>query len=166
MCQALLQVFKLLGHMLDRLGKLERPLAGRPEKFLAQAAILQREIAEVEEGEHFFALLQDVVIILAVVLGVRPGIDIVHLLDDCRPALVIIDPHRTARQPVFVDAVKDQHGMRCGDHPAGFGQHGGLFNPFVLTHLFDRVNNVVGILLDRIIDARLRGRARAVIIDP
>ena len=49
MRQALFQVFKLLGHMLDRLGKLERPLARAPEQFLTQPAVLQGEIAEVEE---------------------------------------------------------------------------------------------------------------------
>ena len=55
--------------------------------------------------------------------------------------------------------------MRRGDHPSGFRQHGGLFNPLALTHLFNRVNNIVGILLDRVIDARLRSRAGAIIIN-
>ena len=165
MRQTLFQVFKLLGHMLDRLGKLERPLTRAPEQFLTQPAVLQREIAQIEEREHFFALLQNVMIILAVVLGVRPGIDIVHLLDDFRPALIVIDPHRAVREPNFIDAIEDQHGMWRGNHPSGFRQHGRLFNPLALTHLFDRVNDIVGILLDGVIDARLRGRAGAVIIN-
>ena len=164
-CQPPLQVLELLGHVLGQFGVLDRPLAHPPEQLLPQTPVFERQVAQVKQREHLVPLLQHVVVVLAVVLAGDAGVEIVHLLNHLRLALEVAHPDRAVRQGQLAHHVKDQHRMRSGDHAAVLSEHDRLAHVLTLAHLLDRVDDVVGVFLHGVVDARLRGGTRAVIVD-
>ena len=106
-----------------------------------------------------------VVVALAERLRVDGLVDGRELLQDVRirarhvDALPLLDPIG------HVEHVRHEHGVVGGDRPARLGHEGRRRDLFLLADLLDRVDDVVGVLLDRVVHGRVERRLGAVVVD-
>src|SRR5947209_1591896 len=160
------EVRELLGDVLGLLRVLVGALAHVPEQDLALGAVFQGDEAEVEEREQLVAVLQRVVIILAVVLDRDRLAQVREFGDDLR--VVLLDLNRRDVLDHGLDLALD-----VGDEDGVVGRKVAprllddrrVRHVLVVADLHDRVDHVVGELLRRVVGRGVEGRLRAVVVD-
>ena len=142
------------------------PFAHIPEKHFAFGAIFQRDQAEIEECEQFFAMLESVVIVLAIILN-RDGLaQVAQLNHDLR--IVFVDFNRRDvfdHRLDFLEHVGHQNRVISGKKTAGFLNNRRMRDVFIFADLFDRVDDVVGELLRVVVCGRVKCRLRAIVVN-
>ena len=137
----------------------------RPVEVLGDAALLERKIAEAEQVERLVERLLRVVVAFQQVLGGQAAVGLLQV--DER----LLGVRRRLRRHVGVahagDAqhVEDQHAVIGGDGAAALRDDGGVRHAHLVAHVLHVVDDVVGVFLQRVIDARFEIRLRAVVID-
>ena len=159
-----LQAFQLLGHALQAVQRLVEARAAREEELLGLPAARQVEVAEVEQLLCLLAEFHGVVIRLEQVVSVDELQRLVQLRND----LVIVLARRLDSflgHPVGVEDIEDQHGVVRHQGPAGLGHDDGLGDIALPARLRDERDDVVGVLLHRVVHGGVEVSVRPVVVD-
>src|SRR5215207_3885807 len=160
------QLGELLGDVLGELRVLVGALAHVPEQDLALGAVFERDEPEVEEREQLVAVLQRVVVELAVVLDGDVLAQVGQLDDDLRVVFADLDGRDVLDDGLdLAEDVRDEDGVVGRKIPAGLLDDRRVRDVLVVADLHDRVDDVVGELLRRVVGRGVEGRLRAVVID-
>ena len=123
-------------------------------------------MAEVEEREELLLVLEGVVVALAQRLRVDRLVDRGELLQDGRVARGDADALALLDTVGDVEDVRHEDRVVGRDGAAGLGDEDRRRHLLLVADLLDRVDDVVGVLLDRVVHGRIEGRLRAVVVDP
>ena len=131
----------------------------------ASAAVLDRQVAEVEQAHGLVDRLQCVVIALQVVFLGEVAVDAEQVGDrlrrifgDLRRRLVLVEVGDA-------EHVEDEHAV-VGDHrPARLGEDRRVRDLGLVADVLDAEDDVVGVFLKRVVDRRHEVGLRAVVVD-
>ncbi len=159
------EIDKFFGAFLHGPGKFYGFAADLPEKPFALGAILQIEIAEIEERLELLPVLQRIVVVLAKVFGIDVLVEIHHFPDDFGIHLGRTDLGAAQSGIQRPDHIRDENSMMRRDGATALRHDRRRRNVFGLADFVDGINDIVGELLHAVVDAAIRCRAAAVVID-
>ncbi len=163
--EALLEVFEIVGDVGKLADDPQDLLAAIPEQPLDARPSAQVEVAEGEQRRGFLLELERVVVRLLDVLARDAGPDLGEILEN----LGIVFAHRLGRLArdhlVHAEYVEDQHRVVRDHRTAGLGDDVGVWKPGVVTRLLDERDDVVGVLLHRVVHRRVEVGLRPVVVD-
>ncbi len=136
---------------------------------LGHGAVVQGQVAEVEQADRLLDQLQGVVVVLAQRVAVDALVDVHQLLDRGRELLAALQHLLEIGGQalgVGVEDVGDQHRVVGNDGPPRLGDDVGTLDPGLVADVLDLVDDVVGVLLDGVVDAGEVARLGAVVVDP
>ena len=138
-----------------------------PVEILGLAPLLERQVAAGEQVQRHVERLLGVVIALE---GVADGQVLVGLqqVDDRLLGLVRRNRLRDLLLPEGGNAehVEDEHAVIRDDRPTALRHDRRMLHAGVVAHCLDVVDDVVGVFLERVIDARFEVGLRPVVVDP
>ena len=138
--------------------------ADGPVKLFGLAALRQRQVAQAEQVQRRIERLLRVVKTLQQVLRAERAIRLLQI--DQR--LLGIVRHRLERivaESAYAQDVEHQHAVIGGDGAAAFGHDGRMRHFGFVADILDVIDDVVGVLLQRVVDARFEIGLRAVVVD-
>ena len=146
-----------------------RDLVDRAEiEPLRKRSIPQRQHAAVEQRLRAFLVEHRVVVHLAHPsqrgILARHGLEVVGHLVQQRVILAIDRGHRLLRRRLHVDHAHEQQRMVRGEGASGLADDVRHRQLAVAAHFREGVDDVVRVLLQRVVHARLRGGLRAVVV--
>ena len=168
LAQRQLEVLQLLGDRLDLLDDAVDLLDDLAVEPLRHRPLLQGQVAEVEEADRLLDQLLGIVVILAQRVAVDALVDVHQLLDRRRQLFgsgqLLLE---VGGEPlgIGVEHIGHQHrvvGDRC---PARLGDDVRALHPGIVADVLDLVDDVVGVLVDGVVDAGEVARLGAVVID-
>ena len=162
--QRLLETLELLGDVRLAADEHQHLLAGRPEQVLADHAVLEREVAEVEQLEDLVLVLDRVVIALEQVLVRDRLIRVPHVGDERRHRLDELFGHVGVELGDAEDVHHEDRVVRR-DRAARFRDDVRMRDLIGIADLFDRVDDVVRVLLHGVVHRRREVRLRTVVVD-
>ena len=168
LAQRQLKVLQLLRDRLDLLDDavdLAHDLRVEP---LGHGALVEAQVAKIEEADRFLNELHGVVVIFAQGVAVDAFVDVGEFLDRRRQLLGAVQLLLEIRGEVLgigVEDIGDQHRIVGNRRPPRFGDDVGTGHPGLVADVLDLVDDVVGVLFDRVVDAGKVARLRAVVVD-
>ena len=140
-----------------------RPNAQNSRSASARSSIDQ--VPQVEEAERLLHLVGGVVVVLEEVLLVQVAVVGEQVADRFRG----IVGERVRRGAVVevrgAEHVEDEHRVVRDHRPPALGDDRRVRHARLVAHLLDAVDDVVGVLLQRVVGARLESGLRAVVVD-
>ena len=162
--ERLLEALELLGHVRHVAREVQHLLARGPEEVLAEHAVLEREVPEVEQLEDLILVLDGVVIALEEVLGGDALKRLPHVVDERRHRLR--ERRRHLRLELgHAEDVDDEHGVVRGDRAARLADDVRVRDLIGVADLLDREHHVVRVLLHRVVHRRAEVRLRTVVVN-
>ena len=161
------EVLQILGNEIDFGDQLANLGAHRPEIRFGKRALLQRHVTEVEERDrHFDRLLGDVIGLQCGASG-HGRVSFRQRLQRMRVVLVGAQGRgRFVGQRRNAQDAEDQHAVVSRHGPAAFRDDDGVRRVLVVANRLDVGHHVVGVFLERIVDARLEIGPRSIVVDP
>ena len=134
---------------------------------LGLAALVERQVAARKQVHRHVERLLGVVVTLERVSGV----DVLEGLEQVDDRLLLLLDRRRVRNALVPKSghtqdIKDKDAVVGDDRPAALGHDRGRLDGRILAHGLDVIDDIVGVLLERVVDARLEVRLRSVIVTP
>ena len=163
--QRLVEALEILRHVVHRLHQLLKLQADRPVEVLGQRSLLERQIAAREQVHRHVERLLGVVVALERV----PRRQAVVGLDQIDQRLFHLR-RRGLRHGLVAEAgdaehVEHQHAVMRDDRAAAFRDDRRVRHLRLVAHGLQVIDDVVGVLLQRVVHARLEVGLRAVVVD-
>ena len=160
-----LQPLQLLGHLAQVAHDLQHLLADGPEDVLGHHPLRQRQVAEVEELQRLFLVLEGVVVGLEDVLARYLAVGLEQVLHDARGVRTDLLGRLADVELADAQDVDHQHRV-VGDHGAPRLRHDGRVRHAAgVADLLQGEHDVVRVLLRRVVHRRGEVRLRAVVVD-
>ena len=136
---------------------------------LGHGPVVQVQVAEIEEAHRLLDQLEGVVVVLAQRIPVEALVDVHQLLHRRRELFRLLEGllevgHQALG--VGVEDVGHQHRIVGNDGPPRFGDDVRAGDPGLVADVLHLVDDVVGVLLDGVVDAGEVARLGAVVVDP
>src|SRR5579872_1020963 len=158
------QAFQLFGEKFELLGHFENAPANCPIQVFSLAALRQRKIAKIEQIQRRIQRLLGVMKAFEQILGAERLVSFLEI--DKRLFGVFRNRrHRIVAKAAYAQNVKNQNAVVGRDGAAAFGNDGRVWDVGFLAHVLNVVNDVVGIFLQRVVDAGLEVGLRTVVVD-
>ena len=140
--------------------------ADRPVERLGQAALSERQVAAVEQVERHVERLLRVVVALERVARRQVLIGLFQIDERLLEVVAVaVLRHLVFAEPGDAEHVEDEHAVIRDDRAAALRHDRRMLHAGVVAHRLDVVDDVVGVLLERVVHARLEIRLRAVVVD-
>src|SRR5271169_5091461 len=159
-----LELLELLGDVLERVEMPPDPVADVPVEDLALAPVLERDVAEIEEREKLLLVLERVVVALAHRLRGDALPHVVHLAHDVVLVAVELDGAALLDAVRHVENVRHEDRVICRDGPARLRDERRDGDLLLVADRLDRVDDVVRVLLHRVVHRGVERRLAAVVV--
>ncbi len=136
-----------------------------PIEILGDAALLQRKVAEAEKIQGLIERLLRIVIAFEQILGAHGAEGFLQVDERLLGVRGRLLRHIRFAHSSHAQNVEHQHAVVGGDGAAAFRDDGGMRHADLVADVLHVVDDVVGVLLQRVVDARFEISLRSVVID-
>ncbi len=165
--QRVVEPLQVLGHLVHLLDELPQLGADRPVQRLGLAALLERQVAGVEQVQRHVERLLGVVEALERVAGVEAVVRLLQIDQRLLELLAVaILGDLALVEAGDAQHVEHEHAVVGDDGAPALGDDRRVLDAGVVAHGLDVVDDVVGVLLERVVDAGLEVGLRPVVVDP
>ena len=163
--ELLVQVLQILRHLAHRLDDLLEPRAGGPEEIFCRASLVERKVAAIEQADRHIERLLRIVKCLERIAGGDVVVGLDQVDERLLPFGIRSDRHLLVAEPGDPQHVEHEHAVIGDDGAPALGHDGRMGNARLVAHRLNVIDDVVGVLLERVVHARLEVRLRAVVVD-
>ena len=163
--ELLVQVLQILRHLAHRLDDLLEPRADGPEEIFSRASLVERKVAAVEQADRHIERLLRIVKRLERIAGGDVVVGLDQVDERLLPFGVRRDRHLLVAEAGDPQHVEHEHAVIGDDGAPALGHDGRMGNARLVAHRLNVVDDVVGVLLERVVHARLEVRLRAVVVN-